>query len=315
MLCGRWRATGRRIQRYPACDVCAVGKTTAWCVLFSLSSGTSPITPAALGSFIYASKHADQKTKWEGIFLIKAKNNAIDTLSLFVKTLVNPAGIRLDRLRMDKGGEYTRKAFQDCCLQTGIKQKFVATNIPQQIGANKRGGRTLAGMVRFLLTDSCPPQFLWRELMQTAVYLMNKVPHAALDNTTPYKAPHGEDASRHRGQGFVHVETHTKKLDPQAWEGRLVGYSMESKAFHIYNPAKNNVKESRNATFIETPYMLPEPDLTGFDAGSSPVRCTTISCGTSGTASHPSTSLLSWPIPQHPRRLHTPANFGSFFRI
>ena len=34
---------------------------------------------------------------------------------------------------------------------------------------------------------------------------------------------------------------------------------MDSKSFRIYNPAKGNVRESRNVIFIETPPTLPDP--------------------------------------------------------
>ncbi|CAN0579240.1 unnamed protein product, partial [Ectocarpus sp. 12 AP-2014] len=60
-------------------------------------------------------------------------------------------------------------------------------------------------------------------------------------------------------RAFVHVETHKRKLNPKAWEGRLCGYSMDSKSFRIYNPEKGNVRESRNVIFIETPSAIPDP--------------------------------------------------------
>ena len=72
--------------------------------------------------------------------------------------------------------------------------------------------------------------------MHMAVYVSNRVLHAALANETPYKALYGKDA--HLGhfwaigtRAFVHVETHTKKLHRRAWEGRLVGYSVDSMFF------------------------------------------------------------------------------------
>ena len=34
---------------------------------------------------------------------------------------------------------------------------------------------------------------------------------------------------------------------------------MDSKSFRIYNPAKGNVRESRNVVFMETPLTLPDP--------------------------------------------------------
>ena len=55
----------------------------------------------------------------------------------------------------------------------------------------------------------------------------------------------------------MHVKTHTKKLDCRAWEGRLVGYSVDNKSFPVYNPATRSVRESRNVTFIETSSAVP----------------------------------------------------------
>ena len=100
--------------------------------------------------------------------------------------------------------------------------------------------------------------------MQTAVYLSNRVPHAALGNITPYRALYDNDADLGHlraigARAFVHVETHTRKLDPKACKGRLCGYSMDSKSFRIYNPAKGNARESRNVIFIETSPTLPGP--------------------------------------------------------
>ena len=109
--------------------------------------------------------------------------------------------------------------------------------------------------------------------MQTAVYLINRAPHASLAGETPYKALYGKDTNLGHlraigARAFVHVETHTKKPEHRAWEGRLVGYSMERKSFRIYNASTRSVRESRNVIFIETPSVLPEPDLvSGFDEG------------------------------------------------
>ena len=98
--------------------------------------------------------------------------------------------------------------------------------------------------------------------MQAAVCLSNRVPRAALSNGTPLKALYGKDAYfgnlRVIGdRSFVHVETHTNKSESRAWEGRLVGYSTDSKSYRIYNPATKRVRESRNVVFIETPSALP----------------------------------------------------------
>ena len=103
--------------------------------------------------------------------------------------------------------------------------------------------------------------------------MSNRAPHAALADETPYKALYGKNANlghlRAIGvRAFVHVETHTKKLEHRAWEERLVGYSMGSKSLRIYNASTGSARGSRNVIFIETPSVWPEPDLvSGCDEG------------------------------------------------
>ena len=172
----------------------------------------------------------------------------------------------MERLRADKGHENTGAAFRKYCLDVGIKLEFASANTPHQIGANERLGRTLAGMVRCLLSDSGLPPFLSGELFLTASYLSNRAPHAALGNKTSFQALYGKPA--HLGhlraigaRAFVHIETFTKKLDARAWEGRLVGYSTDSTSFRVYHPETRKVRESRNVVFIETLSVAPDPDL------------------------------------------------------
>ena len=109
--------------------------------------------------------------------------------------------------------------------------------------------------------------------MHTAVYLSNRTPHAAFHNATPYKALYGKDA--HLGQlrvvgarEFVHEETHTKNLESRAWEVRLVvGYSLDSKSYRLYNAQTRRVQETRNVIFIETTPAPPLLDQRSFDDG------------------------------------------------
>ena len=99
-----------------------------------------------------------------------------------------PNNTRLIRLRADKGTEFTSFEFRQYSHDIGVSREYASPITPQQIGCNEREGRTIAGIVSSLLVDSGLPHFLWGELMQTAVYMSNRVPHAALANETPYKA-------------------------------------------------------------------------------------------------------------------------------
>ena len=262
----------------PTCEVCALGKSAKQAhrkrASYDVSrpfqlvttDGMGPLSPPALGGFRYVGKFLDQLTKWNEVFLLKEKNSAVDAVQLYNQAVVIPSGLRLERLRADKGGENTGAAFRKYCLDVGIKLEFVSTNTPQQIGANERLGRTLPGMVCCLLSDSGLPPFLWEELFLTASYLSNRAPHAALGNKTPFQALYGKPA--HLGhlraigaRAFAHIETITRTMDARAWEGRFVRYSTDSTSFRVYHPENRKVRESRNVVFIETPSVVPDPDL------------------------------------------------------
>ena len=121
-------------------------------------------------------------------------------------------------------------------------------------------------MVRCILTDSGLPKFLWGELMFTAAFLINTAPHSAIGMQSPYKMLHGTEPDLrllqvNGARAFVHIETYSKNLELKAVEGRLVGYSNNSKSYRVYNPATRRIMESRNVVFIETPSRLFSPPL------------------------------------------------------
>ena len=113
------------------------------------------------------------------------------------------------------------------------------------------------------MKDGNFPPSQWGELIFTAAYLSNGSPHSTLGGATPYFRVHNKEADLWRlraigARAFVHRETYTRKLDDRAFEGKLCGFSQDSRAYRIYNPAKSTIVESHNMTFLETPaYSLP----------------------------------------------------------
>ena len=112
----------------PTYDVCALGKSAQQAHPKRASYDVSrpfqlvttdlmgPLSPPALGGLRYTSKFLDQLTKWNEVFLLKEKNSAVDTVQLYNQAVVIPSGLRLERLRVDKGGENTGAAFRKCCF-------------------------------------------------------------------------------------------------------------------------------------------------------------------------------------------------------
>ena len=229
-----------------------------------------PFTPAAKGRYRFVSKFTDDYSRMKEIFLLKNKTEAAESPHQYNMTVAAPLGLRIENLRCDKGGEYTGKEFRTLCVGAGINIEYTAINTPQQNGVPERDGQTLAKITRCLMKDGDFPPFMWGELMFTATYLANRSPHSTLEGATPCSKMHNlePDLTGLRAIGaraFVHREIYTKKLEDRAFEGKLCGYSHNSKAYCIYNPAKGTAVESRNVTFLETPaYTLP-PDVTRED--------------------------------------------------
>ena len=256
------------------CDICAVGKSTQKVHPKDQHKTDEPtklvytdlvghITPAARGGYKYVRKFTDDFSRLKEVFLLESKTEAVDSLHLYIVTVAVPLGLRIQRLTCDKGGEYISKDFKALCIISGISMEYTATATPQQNGISKRDGRTLATMTRCLLKDGNFPRNMWGELFSTAVYLSKRSPHSALAGATAFFKMHDEEAdlSGLRAIGsraFMHTGTYTTKLDDKAWEGKLCGFSQDSRVHRIYNPEKGTVVESQNDTFLESPpYFMP----------------------------------------------------------
>ena len=59
----------------------------------------------APGGYKYVSKISDEHTRWTEIYLLKSKDGALHAFQSFVQSMVISSGVRVERLRADKGKE------------------------------------------------------------------------------------------------------------------------------------------------------------------------------------------------------------------
>ena len=207
-----------------------------------------PFTPVAHEVYKYASKITDQFSTWATVYLLCSKDQALASLQVYVASTMIPFSSRIVRLHADKSGEYTGKAFQAYCLESGIKQELAATNTPQQISVSERVGRMLYATVCCLLVDSDLPPNLWGELMLIATYLCNRVPHSAPQMGTSHKVLYGKDAGiSHLNivgvRAFVYIENPTK-LGDTSEEGMVYGLTeTESNSYRVWDPGTQAITE------------------------------------------------------------------------
>ncbi|GKE87790.1 ribonuclease H-like domain-containing protein, partial [Tanacetum coccineum] len=112
---------------------------------------------------------------------------------------------------------------------------------PQQNGVAERKNRTLIEAARIMLADSKLPTIFWVEAVNIACYVQNMVLVIKPHNKTPYELFLGRkpDLSFMRPFGcpitILNTIDHLGKFDGKDDEGFFVGYSINSKAFRVFN--------------------------------------------------------------------------------
>nr|GFD13975.1 retrovirus-related Pol polyprotein from transposon TNT 1-94 [Tanacetum cinerariifolium] len=128
---------------------------------------------------------------------------------------------------------------------------------PQQNGIAERKNRTLIEAARTLLADLLLPIPFWAEAVNTACYVQNRVLVTKPYNKTPYELLHDRLSSIGFMRPFGCPVTILNTLDPLAKfqgkvdKGFLVGYSVCSKAFRVFNNRTRIVQETLHVNFME----------------------------------------------------------------
>ena len=73
--------------------------------------------------------------------LSEQENEAIDAFINYTQDVVIPSGHRLQRLRWDRGGEYTGLEYREYCAMTGIKQEFAERSHRSKMAFQNVSGR------------------------------------------------------------------------------------------------------------------------------------------------------------------------------
>nr|GEU77335.1 retrovirus-related Pol polyprotein from transposon TNT 1-94 [Tanacetum cinerariifolium] len=198
-----------------------------------------------------------------------------------------------------KGGKITRKATKD--ETNGILKSFI-TEIEnlvdhKQNRVAKRRNRTLIEAARTMLADSKLATTFWVKAVSTACYVQNRVLVVKPHNKTPYKLFHGRTPALSFMKPFgclntiLNTKDHLGKFDGKADEGFFVGYSLNSKAFRVFNSRTRIVEENFHIRFSENtpnvvssrPHWLFDIDALTRTMNYEPIAVDTQSNGFAGT--------------------------------
>ena len=217
----------------------------------------------SLAGNLYVMVIKDEASSWREIYVLKDKS-AASTLRCFkdyvAKVKASSAGRRVIRFRSDWGREYRNKDWDDFLLAEQIVQEEPPPISSESNGFVERENRTLLDKARSLLFSYELPQRLWAEAVNTAAYLLNRLPFSRQKEKTPFELWHGKkpDVSHLKvfGCDAFRMDPHRKKLDPRSKIGRMVGYGATKDIFRVFDPhhGTGQVFLTRDVLFDEESY-------------------------------------------------------------
>ncbi|GKA15956.1 putative ribonuclease H-like domain-containing protein [Tanacetum coccineum] len=198
------------------------------------------------------------KHEFENTFFLKTKDDTFRILRNFITKIENLKELKVKIINCDNGGEFRNKDMDEFCSRKGIKREFNNARTPQQNGIAKRRNRTLIEAARTILADAKLPVTFWAEAVNTACYVQNMVLVIKPHIKTPYELfndrAHAIGFLRLFGCHVMILNTldHLGKFDAKGDEGFLVGYSLSSKAFRVYNKRTRHIEENLHVDFLES---------------------------------------------------------------
>ncbi|GJT16153.1 putative ribonuclease H-like domain-containing protein [Tanacetum coccineum] len=251
------------------CVACQKGKQhRASCKSKTVSSISQPLHMLHMDLFgptfvkslmkkMYCLVVTDDYSRFSWVFFLATKNETSGILKSFITGVENLIDQRVKVIRCDNGTEFKNKEMNQFCERKGIKREFSVARTLQQNGVAERKNRTLIEATRTTLADSKLPTTFWAEAVNTACYVQNRVLVIKPHNKTPYELFLGRKPALGFMRPFgcpvtiINTIDHLGKFDGKADEGFFVRYSINSKAFRVFNSRTRIVKENLHVQFSE----------------------------------------------------------------
>lgn len=125
------------------------------------------------------------------IYFMRFKLEVAGVFWRFKASIENQSGYRIQVLRSYNGNGYTSEQFNLFCEEAGIGHQFIAPYTSQQNGVSERRNQTIMEMVRCRLHEKGLPKEFWAEAVNTAVFLLNRLPTKAVKGKTSTETWYG----------------------------------------------------------------------------------------------------------------------------
>ncbi|GJU29699.1 retrovirus-related pol polyprotein from transposon TNT 1-94 [Tanacetum coccineum] len=207
---------------------------------------------------IYCLVVTDDYSRFTWVFFLATKDETSGILKSFITKIENLVDHKVKVIRCDNRTEFKNREINQFCEMKGILRQFSVARTPQQNGVAERRNVTLIEAVGTMLADSKFPTTFWAKAVNTACYVQNRVLVVKPHNKTPYELFHGRTPTLSFMRPFrcpvtiLNTIDHLGKFNGKADEDFFVGYSLNSKAFRVFNSRTRIVEENLHIRFSES---------------------------------------------------------------
>ncbi|GJT20544.1 putative ribonuclease H-like domain-containing protein [Tanacetum coccineum] len=216
-----------------------------------------PVSIRSINKKTYCLVVTDDFSRFSWVFFLATKDETLEILKNFITGIENQIDHKVKTIRCDNGTEFKNRIMNEFCEMKGIRREFSVARTPQQNGVAERKNRTLIEAARTMLADSKLPTTFWAEAVNTACYVQNRVLVIKPHNKTPYELFLGRKPALSFMRPFgcpvtiLNTLDHLGKFDGKSDDGFFVGYSINSKAFRVFNTRTRIVEENLHINFLE----------------------------------------------------------------
>ena len=198
----------------------------------------------------------DDFTRYRHIYFLREKSEAKAKLEqMLAESKV--AGHTVKELLSDNGGEFDNENVRNILNRNGVKQRLIMPYTPEQNGCSERDNRTIVESARAMMyAHEELPQYLWAELVSTAIYVINRTGPTNIENKSPYelwfnKKPQIKHLRIIGSSCYAHVpKQRRKKMQKKAAKCILIGYDNYD-GYRLWNKVNNTLVRSRDVIFNE----------------------------------------------------------------
>ena len=177
----------------------------------------------------------DDYSRYTWSFLLPSKADVVVVIKEFLLMVQTVYSSMVKCLRTDNGCEFFNSQMNGLLKSFGTVHQSSCSYTPQQNGVAERKHRHILEVARAIRFQAGVPLKFWGYCVTTAVYIINRLPSAIIQDKSPFERLHRHSPSLAHMKvfgclGYVTQVRKVDKFSPRAIPAAFLGYLVSKRA-------------------------------------------------------------------------------------